>query len=91
MCRKWNHENFWGKQGPNLCKHALAKANIWKIQKPHCDVFYFVNVSVLLYEKFNYKDALGTCHDDVECVNDMSSRVLVMVAFYPKNNYLVNE
>ena len=47
---------------------------------------------------FNHKDALGTCHGDVECAfmchltlagfvcNDMSSRVLIMVAIYPKTN-----
>ena len=52
---------------------------------------------------FNHKDALGTCHGDVECAfmchlilldfvcNDMSSRVLIMMEFYPKINYLVNE
>ena len=49
------------------------------------------------------KDALRTCHGDVECsfmchltlvdfvCNDMSFRVLVMVKFHPKTNYLVNE
>ena len=52
---------------------------------------------------FNHKNALGTCHGDMEssfmchltlvdfvCI-DMSSRVLVIVAFYPKTNYLANE
>ena len=103
MYRKWNHGNCWGKKVPNLCEPSLTKANLWKIQKPRCDVFYFVNVSLLVCEIFNVKDALGTCHGDVEysfmchltlvdfvCI-DMSSRVLVIVAFYHKTNYLANE
>ena len=60
-------EIFWGKQVPNLCEHYLAKENIWKIQNPHCDVCYFINVSLYVCEIFNLKGTLGTCHDDVEC------------------------
>ena len=67
MCRKWNHGNLWGKNFPNLCEHDLAKGDLWKIQKPRSDVFYFINVSLLVCEIVNLKDALGTCHDDVEC------------------------
>ena len=67
MCKKWNHGNFWGQQLPKFCGHSIAKENLWKIKKPHCDLFYFVNVSFLVCEIVNLKDALGTCHDDVEC------------------------
>ena len=67
MCKKGNHGNLWRKQVPKLCEHSLAKENLWKIQKPRCDVFYFVNLSLLVCEIFNHKDSLGICHDDVEC------------------------
>ena len=64
--------------------------------------FFFVNV-ILLGCGNDHKDALGAFHGDVECAfmchltlvnfvcNDMSSRVLVIVASYPKTNYLVNK